>query len=74
MPPNAMIVPLPNDWPKRIHSAVINAISLARLAFVATRGRAARSGNAHARLWAELEAARGEIALLERELEIRTSA
>jgi transposase InsO family protein len=54
-----------------MRTAVLSVISLARLALVAARGQAARSGNAHARLRAELEGARGEIALLERELEIK---
>ena len=54
-----------------IRTAVIHVISLARLALIAARGQAARSRKAHARLRAELEAARGENALLERELEIK---
>lgn len=64
-------IALPNEWPKRIRSAVLHTISLARLAFVAARGQAGCSRNAQARLRAELEAARGEITLLERELEIK---
>jgi putative transposase len=71
MPRNDTTIPLPKEWPKHIRTAVLSVISLARLALVAGRGQAARSRNGHARLRAELEAARGEIVLLERELEIK---
>lgn len=68
---NETTVPLPSDWPRHVQAAVLHVISLARLAFIGARGRAASSRKSHARMRSDLEALREEIALLRREIEIK---
>ena len=52
-------------------TAILHVISLARVALVAARGRAAQSRKSHVRLRAELAEARREISLLEEELRLK---
>ena len=35
-------LPLPRNWPRRVRSVVIHAISLAHFSLICSRGRAAR--------------------------------
>jgi len=57
-------ISLPRQWPKRVKSGVLHAISLASVVLTHARGRARRRG----RLQAELEQASTEISLLREEL------
>ena len=50
-------VPLPANWATSVKSAILNAISLARLAIIHSRSWAANSVNARVRLQAKLERA-----------------
>ncbi len=62
---------LPKDWPRRVRSAAIHAVSLANVVFSVTRGRAENHFNARVRLQAENDRLRSEIALLREELRIK---
>ena len=64
-------IPLPRHWPAFVKSALLQAISLAHLAIVYTRGWAAESVNHRVRLEARLEQANAEIALLREEIRIK---
>ena len=64
-------IPLPKNWPRRLRSAVIHTISIARVSLTATRSRAANSLNARIRLKAENGRLRQEIALLQEESQIK---
>ena len=64
-------IPLPGGWLRCVKSAVLQVVSLARYAIIHTRGWAADSSNARARLEAEVHQARNEILLLEEEMRIK---
>ena|SRR2546422_9614888 len=51
MPPNALShsLPLPRAWPRRVRSAVVQVISLARTSLALTRGGASESVNGQLR-------------------------
>ena len=66
-------VRLPKDWPRRVRSGAIHAISLARFSLTAARGHAANSWDARIRLREENDRLRREIALLQEELRIKDS-
>ncbi len=40
-------LPLPKGWPRRVRSAVVHAIALARLALTTARGQAGKASLAH---------------------------
>ncbi len=58
---------LPRQWPRHFKSGILHAISLASVAFTIARSRA----SSRRRLQAELEQAKGELALLREELLIK---
>jgi hypothetical protein len=62
---------LPDHWSRHVKSALLQVISLARLACVHTWGWAAGSLDPRTRLAAQLQQARAEIALLREELRIK---
>ena len=62
---------LPNGWPRRVRSAVIHAVSLARLSLITARGWAAEHRDAHVRRRAQIDQRDQRIALLEEELRIK---
>jgi hypothetical protein len=64
-------LPLPQGWPKRIRSAVIEAISLAHFALTFAQSSAANSRNAHIRLKQQNDRLRQEVALLNEEIRIK---
>jgi len=64
--PSQRSAPLPRGWSKHVKSGLLHAISLAAMALTVARSRYARW-----RLQAELERAKGEIALLKEELAIK---
>ncbi len=68
---SAHIIPLPKSWPRRVRSAIISTISLARTTATHTRSWTENHYNARIRLKAENERLRGEILLLREELRIK---
>ncbi len=40
-------LPLPKGWPRRVRSAAVHAIALARLALATTRGQTGKANVAH---------------------------
>ena len=58
---------LPRQWPKHVKSGILHAISLASVALTIARSRA----TSRRRIQAELEQAKGELALLREELLIK---
>ncbi len=52
MPANhdRIVIPLPKDWPRRVRSGALHAISLARFSLTAARGHAAHAWDATTRL------------------------
>ena len=62
---------LPAAWPRHVRSAIVHAVSMANVAFTATRARAANHFNARVRLQAELDQRDREISLLREELRIK---
>ncbi len=58
---------LPRQWPEHVKSGILHAISMASVAFTIARSRA----TSRRRLQAELEQAKGELALLREELLIK---
>lgn len=64
-------IPLPQDWPSRVKSAILHVISLAQFTLAYTRGWAANSPNARIRLKAKLDPALQEINLLHEEVRIK---
>lgn len=65
------VIPLPDGWPRRVKSAVLNVISLAQYAIIYTQSWAANSVNARVRLRAQLDQALQEIALLREEVRVK---
>jgi transposase-like protein len=66
-------IPLPKNWPDRVRSAVIHAISLAHFSLTSTRSWAANNWNARIRLKAENDRLRQELALIREEMRIKDS-
>jgi transcriptional regulator with XRE-family HTH domain len=63
--------PLPKNWPRRVRSALVHAISMSNVVFTVTRSHAENHFNARVRLQAENDRLRREIALLAEELRIK---
>ncbi len=40
-------LPLPKNWPQKVHSAAVNAIALARLALTTARGQTGKANVSH---------------------------
>ena len=64
-------LPLPLGWPHRVHSAVVQVISLARTSLTLARGWASESMNPELRQQAEEDRLRQEIQLLREEVRIK---
>jgi hypothetical protein len=66
MPPIALSasLPLPRGWPRRVRSAVVQVISLARTSLALTQGWASESLNPELRQRAEEDRLQHEIQLL----------
>src|SRR5436190_372235 len=64
-------LPLPRGWPRRVRSAMLHVMCLARYAAVSTRSWAADSGNARVRLRTEKDRLEEEVSLLREELRIK---
>jgi len=64
-------IPLPKQWPSRVRSGVLHAISLAHFSLTYTRSWAANSFNARLRLKQENDRLRQELALLKEEMRIK---
>ena len=69
--PSVKTIPLPKKWPEHIKSAVIHTISLATTAFTVTYGWISQKTNKLARILAELDIAKREIALLKEEIRLK---
>jgi putative transposase len=69
--PRRRAIPLPKDWPGRVRSAVVYAVSMANVAFTMTRAQAANQFNARLRLQSKNDRLRREISLLHEELRIK---
>ena len=57
-------LPVPSGWAKNVKSAVLHVVSLAHHAILTTRGWAANSINARARLAADNDQLKQEVQLL----------
>jgi len=66
-------IPLPKQWPSRVRSGVLHAISLAQYSLTYTRSWAANSWNARIRLKQENDRLRQELALVREEMRIKDS-
>jgi len=66
-------IPLPKQWPSRVRSGVLHAISLAHFSLTYTRSWAANSWNARIRLKQESDRLRQELALVREEMRIKDS-
>ena len=64
-------IPLPKQWPSRVRSGVLHAISLAHFSLTYTRSWAANTWNARIRLKQENDRLRQELALLHEEMRIK---
>ena len=64
-------IPLPKQWPDRVRSGVLHAISLAHFSLTYTRSWAANSWNARIRLKQENDRFRQELSLLREEMRIK---
>ena len=60
-------IPLPHRWTRHVRSAIVHAVSMANVAFIATRGRAEPQFDARARLQAENDRLQRELSLLREE-------
>jgi transcriptional regulator with XRE-family HTH domain len=65
--------PLPKNWPRRVRSAVVHAISMSNVVFAVTRSHAENHFNARVRIQAENDRLRREVSLLTEELRIKDS-
>lgn len=66
-----VVISLPKDWPQRIKSAVLHAVSLASMVFTSACAKATRRKDKCFRLQAELNRAKSELALLKEEMSIK---
>ena len=64
-------IPLPKQWPSRVRSGVLHAISLAHFSLTYTRSWAANSWNARIRLKQENDRLQQELALVREEMRIK---
>src|SRR5436309_9232365 len=64
-------LPLPRGWPRRVRSAVVHVISLARTSLALTQGWASESMNGQLRRRAEGDRLQHEIQLLLEEIRIK---
>ena len=64
-------IPLPKQWPSRVRSGVLHAISLAHFSLTYTRSWAANSINARIRLQQHNDRLQQELALLREEMRIK---
>ena len=64
-------IPLPKQWPSRVRSGVLHAISLAHFSLTFTRSVAANSWNARIRLKQENDRLQQDLALLREEMRIK---
>jgi putative transposase len=64
-------VPLPTNWPSNVRSAILQVISLARLAIIYTRSWASDSISSRVRLQASLDRSRNEVSLLQEEIRLK---
>ena len=71
MPPNALSFPLPRGWPRRVRSAVVHVISLARTSIALTQSWASDSMNHQVRRQAEDDRLQQEIQLLREEIRLK---
>src|SRR4029434_395674 len=66
-------LPLPRSWPRRVRSAVVQVISLARTSLALTQGCASESMNPELRQQAEEGRLQQEVQLLREEIRIKDS-
>ena len=73
MPANTLshYLPLPRGWPRRVRSAVVHVISLARTSLALTQGWASESMNGQLRRRAEGDRLQQEIQFLREEIRIK---
>ena len=64
-------MPLPKQWPRLVHAAVVHAVSLANVAFAVVRSRAEHQFDARVRLQTENTQLRRAISLLRDEARIK---
>src|SRR2546427_9378214 len=64
-------LPLPRGWPRRVRSAIVQVISLARASLALTQGWASESMNRQLRRRANEDHLKGEIQLLREEIPIK---
>ena len=64
-------LPLPRGWPRRVRSAVVQVVSLARTSLALTQGRASHSMNSQLRRQAEDDRLQQETQLLREEIRIK---
>ena len=64
-------IPLPRQWPSRVRSGVLHAISLAHFSLTYTRSWAANSWNARIRLKQENDRLQAELTLFREEMRIK---
>ncbi|MCI0659164.1 MAG: hypothetical protein L0170_19090 [Acidobacteria bacterium] len=69
--PRSGSLPLPRGWPRRVRSAVVQVISLARTSLALTQGWASDSINPALRQQADEDRLRQEIQLLREEIRIK---
>ena len=62
---------LPKNWPSRVRSAIVHAVSMANVALTVARGRAEHHFDARVRLRVENVRLEQEVALLREELRIK---
>ena len=70
-PAQFRLLPLPRGWPRRVRSAVVQVISLARTSLALTQGWASESMSPELRQQAEEDRLRQEIQLLREEVRIK---
>src|SRR6266704_7083764 len=70
-PPQIRLLPLPRGWPRRVRSAVVQVISLARTSLALTQGWASESMNGQLRRRAEGDRLQQEIHLLREEIRLK---
>ena len=73
MPVSSSIVrlPLPKQWPNRIKSAVVHAVSLAQYAVTTAHAQMAKTGDASSRLRRKIERLERELAVVREEMRIK---
>ena len=75
MPANTLshYLPLPRGWPRRVRSAVVHVISLARTSLALTQGWASESMNGQLRQRADGDRLQAEIQLLREEIRLKNA-